>query len=249
MYKFILSVLFLSLIACDSGPKVIEADTPANSGGATTGVASSTSPVTDAVADQHKVVALETLEHERYTYIRVKEGAEEFWIAIPKSQVEIGATYYYSGGLIKKDFYSQEHDRTFETLYLVRGITPASGSGSAVDQALGHNHDAGAVTPPTSVPSVEGAMKLNDLFKNKSKYNGKTVKVTGKVMKVNPMIMGRNWLHIQDGSGENLDLTVTTQEGIPAGHVITLEGVIALDKDFGAGYRYDIILEDAKVVQ
>ena len=59
------------------------------------------------------------------------------------------------------------------------------------------------------------------------------------------MIMNRNWLHIRDGSGKNLDLTVTTTEHIPLGAIVTLQGVIALDKDFGAGYRYDVILEGA----
>ena len=68
---------------------------------------------------------------------------------------------------------------------------------------------------------------------------------TGKCVKVNPMIMGRNWIHLQDGSGDNLDLTITTTENIPVGHVITLEGTIALNKDFGAGYKYDIIMEEA----
>ncbi|MBK9017715.1 MAG: hypothetical protein IPM82_28755 [Saprospiraceae bacterium] len=85
------------------------------------------------------------------------------------------------------------------------------------------------------------------MIANISKYDGKTVKVTGKVMKVNPMIMGRNWLHIQDGSGKNLDLTVTTVEQVQLGATVTLEGTIALNKDFGAGYKYDYILEGAVV--
>ena len=57
--------------------------------------------------------------------------------------------------------------------------------------------------------------------------------------------MNRNWLHIQDGSEEGLDLTVTTEENIALGAIVSLEGVITLDKDFGAGYRYDIIMEKA----
>ena len=60
--------------------------------------------------------------------------------------------------------------------------------------------------------------------------------------------MGRNWVHFQDGSGEGLDLTVTTQTEIPLGSVLTVEGVIALNKDFGSGYRYDILMEGAEIV-
>jgi hypothetical protein len=63
------------------------------------------------------------------------------------------------------------------------------------------------------------------------------------------MIMNRNWIHIQDGTGDKLDLTVTTTENIALGSVVTLKGTIALDKDFGAGYRYDIIMEGAVVQQ
>lgn len=59
------------------------------------------------------------------------------------------------------------------------------------------------------------------------------------------MIMNRNWVHLQDGSGEGLDLTITTTENIPLGAIITLEGTIAMNKDFGAGYQYDIIMEGA----
>ena len=92
---------------------------------------------------------------------------------------------------------------------------------------------------------VEGAITLAKLYEEKTKYQNQSVKVTGKVVKVNPKIMNRNWLHLQDGSGEGLDLTVTTQLEVPLGAVVSLEGILALDKDFGAGYRYDIILEGA----
>ena len=75
--------------------------------------------------------------------------------------------------------------------------------------------------------------------------NGKVIKVTGKCIKLNRMIMGRNWVHLQDGSGNNFDLTVTTTENVELGSIVTLEGTIALNKDFGAGYKYNVILEGA----
>jgi hypothetical protein len=96
-----------------------------------------------------------------------------------------------------------------------------------------------------NIEPAQGAIRLSELFSNKAKYNNQVIKVTGKCVKVNPMIMNRNWVHIQDGSGNDLELTVTTAEMIPLGAVITFEGTIALDKDFGAGYRYDVIMEGA----
>lgn len=83
---------------------------------------------------------------------------------------------------------------------------------------------------------------------HKDKYDGKVITVTGECVKVNNGIMGRNWVHIQDGSKENgksIDLTVTTLQNIPVGSQVALKGKIVLNKDFGAGYRYDVIMEDA----
>ena len=97
-----------------------------------------------------------------------------------------------------------------------------------------------AVTP------CEGCIKISDLFAERKSYKGKEIMVTGKVTKFNAEIMGKNWVHIQDGSefeGE-YDLTVTTASQVSVGDIVTFKGIIALDKDFGYGYVYDILLED-----
>ena len=121
------------------------------------------------------------------------------------------------------------------------------GEGSSMDEAhTGIQEQEGLPGPAAGqIEPAPGAVKISQLYANKEKYSNKVVKVTGKCLKVNPSIMNRNWAHIQDGSGENIDLTVTTMEDIPLGAVVTLEGTIALDKDFGAGYRYDVIMEGA----
>lgn len=246
------SFLFFS---CDSGPKVIEAQSDNSSKEAAPPISANphNHPMTGSGEDEmHEVVAQEVLNTEKYSYVRVTEGEEEFWIAVGKRPIEIGETYYYKGGLLKKNFQSREFNRVFETVYLVSNLLtrPANaGSGSAVDQALtrlnGGPNTASSDIDPDDVTPAEGAIPIAELLKNKEKYNGKTIKVTGKCVKVNPMIMGRNWLHLIDASVEEGDLTITTQEAIPAGAVVTLEGTISLNKDFGAGYRYDIIMENA----
>ncbi len=245
-YAHIVLALPLLLTACDSGPKVIESEPVTTNAGAN----SQEMPAMQvSAADDHKVVAEESLNTEKYTYVRVKENDQSFWIAVPKTPVEIGATYYYQGGLMKKNFASREYNRVFETIYLVSGISkqPAGASGSAVDQALSQTQNAEAVAAPADVKRAEGAVKISRLIGNLDKYDGKVIKVTGKVVKINPMIMGRNWVHIQDGSANNFDLTVTTNENVQLGDIVTLEGTIALNKDFGAGYKYNVIMEGASL--
>lgn len=116
---------------------------------------------------------------------------------------------------------------------------------------MSHIADAKADKVDISIEPAEGVIKLDDLFKNKKDYFGKTVKVKGKVTKVNPAIMGKNWIHIQDGTSfEDLfDLTITSDFIPEVGAIITVEGKITLDKDFGYGYAYPIILEEGKLIQ
>jgi hypothetical protein len=61
--------------------------------------------------------------------------------------------------------------------------------------------------------------------------------------------MGKNWIHLQDGTGDNgsNDLTVTTDSTVNVGDTVLVSGVLNTDKDFGYGYQYAVIVEDAKI--
>jgi hypothetical protein len=115
---------------------------------------------------------------------------------------------------------------------------------------MSHIADAKAAKEDIKIEPAEGVIKLADLFTNKKDYSGKTVKVKGKVTKVNPSIMGKNWIHIQDGTSfeDQYDLTITSDFIPEAGTIITVEGKITLDKDFGYGYAYPIIMEEGKLI-
>ncbi len=99
----------------------------------------------------------------------------------------------------------------------------------------------------------DNAFNVGEIFKKPEALNGKTVRIQGKVVKFSPQIMGRNWIHIQDGTGDPTtnthDLVVTTSEEVKVDDVITIEGVLAANKDFGAGYKYVAIVEEAKTVK
>ncbi len=115
----------------------------------------------------------------------------------------------------------------------------------------------GAIAPYIEVSvekaAGENAYTVEEIFGKRKELNGKTVRIRAKVVKFSPMIMGRNWVHLQDGTGSPMsnshDLVITTAETVAIDDIITVEGILAADKDFGAGYKYTAIVEQAKTVQ
>ncbi len=108
-----------------------------------------------------------------------------------------------------------------------------------------------SLTTTENPNQAEGTITLAELFANKTNYANKKVVIRGEVKKYNSKIMGKNWIHIQDGTeymGEN-DLTITSQMEVKTGDVVTMEGKITLDKDFGSGYFYKIIMEEGKIME
>lgn len=250
-HRFILfGLIFLN--ACDSKPKVIVADEAAenvsNMDIQPTTEGKSNMPITMGQTDVHQVVADDILQSTKYTYLHVTEAGKKFWIATSKTEAKKGQTYMYKGGLMKTNFESVEFKRTFDTIYLVSHVI------SAMEHPGGQL--SGVSSPPvlaegdktTTTLDVKDAVKLSDLMANKSKYDGKTITISGECVKANNGIMGRNWLHIQDGSkekGKLIDLTVTTNIKLAVGSTAVLKGKITLNKDFGSGYRYDVLMEEA----
>lgn len=100
------------------------------------------------------------------------------------------------------------------------------------------------------IAKADGGKTVAEVFAEKDALAGKPVTVRGKVVKVNGGIMGKNWLHVRDGSGAEgtNDLTVTTAGELPApGAIVVVTGPVTLNKDYGMGYKYDVIIEDAEV--
>lgn len=244
-------VLVTVMIACTKKPRVVTASTDQQNAEGSTGIFSE-APINlipeerqGAIAeDIHTVTIVEVLPTVKYVYLKVKEGNEVFWIATNKMPVTIGGTYFYRGGLLKTYFESKEHNRVFDTMYLVSSLVESDHSNQT-------NTDISKTSPPVSSKEVEvkGSIKIADLVANPKQYAGKTIQVSGRCVKVNPNIMGRNWIHLQDGSKDDYDLVITCDVQIPVGHTITMTGKVVLDKDFGAGYQYAILLEEGELVQ
>ena len=106
-------------------------------------------------------------------------------------------------------------------------------------------------TAPAAMGAPSGGVTIAEVWQRKAELAGSQVTVQGRVVKYNAAILGRNWLHLQDGSGEleqgTNDITVTTTDEVAVGDVVTVTGTVAVDRDFGAGYTYTVMLEDASI--
>ena len=198
----------------------------------------------------HQIVVEDVIQTSNYTYLKVSENGAENWIAVSKQEAAKGETYYYNQELEMKNFNSKELNRTFETIYFVQGLSKEPIIG-AVSTPSTQGKVATAKKEGISIAPVAGSISIADLYAKAADYAGKTIKMKGQVVKVNNEVMGKNWIHIQDGSGDsgNFDLTITSQDQVKVDDVVTFEGTISVKKDFGYGYYYDVIMEDAKLVK
>ena len=203
--------------------------------------------------DLHTVTVNEILKTSKYLYLNVNENDEQFWIATRKKEIIVGKTYFYKGGLLKTNFESKEHNRVFELIYLVSNLVPVNhGNNSDI---LNNSNSKTELNNENQVPNnkrkieKKGSITIAELVKNHEQYEGKTIQVSGECVKINPNIMVINWIHIKDGSKDDFDLVIRSHTFVKEGSVITMRAIVTLNKDFGAGYKYDLILEDGIIVR
>lgn len=246
--------------SCDNGPKEIvatEVQHPTEGTGIFTPgsrppLVTEDGPTRVVPNEVHTVEVIDVLPTSKYIYLSVKENDKIFWIATTKQEVQAGELYYYRGGLLKTNFYSQEYDRTFDQIYLVSKIVAANHGQVTAEQAIKietHGKDNNTYTPAPRDIQREGSVRIAEIINSPTQYEGQTIQISGECVKVNRNIMGRHWLHLKDGSKDDYDLVITSEQAVPEGHIVTIQATVGLNKDFGAGYRYDIILENGVVLQ
>jgi hypothetical protein len=247
MYSRILFAALILTMSCDSQPKVIVADEKSSNASQSVAPDIQKQENEEISDDLHQVKALEILNTDKYTYVNVSEKNEKFWIAVSKQKIIEGHTYYFRGGLKKSNFYSKEFDRTFDVVYLVSSIidSEAHPGGSLENSVINENTTIVESKAKSNEQKIEGAIEIKDILKNANKFKDKKIIVSGVCVKANYQIMNRNWYHIQDNNKN--DLTITSSDQIKVGDNVAFEGIVAVDKDFGAGYRYKVIVEDSKV--
>lgn len=190
---------------------------------------------------------LEVQDVDAYTYLRLKTKDGETWAAVSKVALKKGAKVTLEDTMVMDNFESKSLKKTFKTIVfgtLVGGPNMMTGAqAKAVDLGPIQVAKASGANARTVAEVVTQAAALKD----------KPVKVSGKVVKFNGDIMGKNWLHLQDGSGsaaaKTNDILVTSAAQAKVGDVVTVTGVVRKDKDFGAGYSYQVLIEDATLTR
>lgn len=200
----------------------------------------------DVSSNVHNVIVEEKIDANNYSYLKVKEKDKEYWIAVNKMDINVGEYVIFSKSMEMKNFKSESLDKTFESILFV---DDAKKSGSKEQLKSPHQNVATGKDASIKIEPINDGYTIEQIYNKKTALEFKTVKVRGKVVKVNENIMGTNWVHIQDGTGKNEthDLLVTTSQSVKVGSTIIVEGKVVKDKDFGSGYFYNVLLENSKV--
>lgn len=200
--------------------------------------------------NSHQITVKEVLNANAYTYVLGTEAEKEYWIAIPKTEVSVGKTYTYEGGVEMKNFESKDLKRTFDSVLFVEGIIDPNATAAAESTSTPAKVVSSAALSK-GITLAKGGISVFDLYATRDKLAGKTVILTGKVIKFMPNIMNKNWIHLQDGSNFNgfNDITITSLEKVNVDAVVSLKGKVTLNKDLGSGYKYDVLIEDAVLVK
>jgi hypothetical protein len=210
-----------------------------------------------------------------YSYIYLlKDNGEKIWIAVTETRANVGDRMSFKEGLVMKNFESKTLKRTFDTIVFSNGVVPQSGGAAASSPVKPAPQAAAqqaamppqqqttpmgskvAVMPKEKRISVKKAVGPNaytiaEIYRNSAKLDKKQIVVRGKIVKVTTGIMKRNWVHIQDGSGSQTkgthNLVCTTTAKPHLDDVVTVKGTVTKDRDFGYGYRYNVLIENATI--
>lgn len=189
---------------------------------------------------------LEVKNTDSYTYLLLRVGTQETWAAVGLSKIKPGATVTLENAMEMKNFESKALKKTFPSIFFgnLQGETGAAANPSyaAKDAVL-------AADVKVSKAGGPNGQTVADVLSKAATLNNKSVAIHAKVVKVNSGIMGKNWVHLRDGSGKgedgSNDLLVTTTAEVVLGSTVTASGTVRTNKDFGSGYAYKVLLEDA----
>ena len=207
-----------------------------------------TSPLIWAV--DHTAAVIETMSTGGYTYAKVMQNEKEFWIAGPTAKLEAGDIIRFDEQMEMANFTSKSLKRTFNSLMFVGRITQGSDNVANAKSAFSHpkTEEPKTTAPVAKVSKAVDGYTVAELFSRKDELNNRAVKVHGQVVKVSKQIMKKEWIHIQDGTGTadtNDIIFLAKTSTIKVGDIVLASGNLVTNRDFGMGYKYEVIVEGA----
>jgi len=213
--------------------------------------AATNTPVATAAAGNLTGKVVETMDAATYTYALIDTGATKAWVAAPQFIVKTGDTLAAADAMPMNNYRSKTLNRTFDVVYFSGNVrvngkpalaptAPANVAATAAPKAANL----------TNIPRAPNGQTVEEILTDKNKFAGQPIAIRARVVKYNAQILGKNWLHLRDGSGGEgtNDLTVTTNAEVKVGDLVLVTGKLSTDRDFGSGYTYAVIVEDATVV-
>ena len=204
---------------------------------------------------------LEASDIREYTYVRLKDSTDTVWVAVsrPPRALKVGETIKITIANVMTDFFSKSQDKAYDFIIFgqVFGLEDVpSTTTSTAKSAPSYEAASPLSIQPVSDAKVQKASDPNaytveEIFAQRDALKDKEIVIRGTVVKYNEGIMGKNWLHLRDGTGaiehQNNDITITTVGRSSVGDTVVVKGVLRVGKDFGAGYSYDAIIVDAQI--
>ena len=193
--------------------------------------------------DVFEGVVVDTLDGGGYTYLQIEDAKKKYWIAVEGLKIDKGTEVRFTEELRAKNFDSKSLNRVFDEIVFASNLQYRTSVPESANIAL--------VTELVKVSPYQqkDTISVAQAWKERVKLNGKNISIRGKVVKVSKNIMEKNWIHIQDGTGEGAEVGrivfTSKDDTINVGDVVTAQGVVSADKNFGSGYVYKIIVENA----
>ncbi len=200
---------------------------------------------------------VESMDAGVYTYAKINDGNAEYWIAGPKTEIKTGERVSFAPQMWMENFPSKTLNRTFDKILFVAVIAPLKGEAahnceSCDDKKAISSEPESVQTRNVSqeapIPKADGGYTVAEIYQKSGELKDKIVSVNGRVTKVVRGVMGKDWVHIQDGSGTEgkNDLVVTSPSAdVQEGETVTVTGKVKTDVDFGYGYFYPVLMEEA----
>ncbi len=194
---------------------------------------------------RHKVIAKNFENAGMYTYVEVSENNEDYWVAIPKGNIEIGQTYFYKGGMKMVNFKSTELNKTFDEVWFLQDLYKDNSSKNNSGHSQNKTNDLLKI-----IQQPENGTSLEKLLSDPESFKNKEIIIKGQVVKINKNILERNWIHLKDGTtfNDKTQITITSKDSASIGDIVTIKGKLILDKDFGYGYVYPVLIENGELI-